>query len=1794
MAPVVSTALSDYLRRPVQVGKLTPNLTVDRVYDMVLHPETYGSLPVQASDITIGNRQGEVGFAGSETLATVQTVTLYVALPDALAGKIDTMLPRVLVTSPTVTVVRYRNGQFNLADIIPPQKPPTKPQPPFRTRVVVSDARVTFRDFDKNLPKNIGPALNAVFCPKVNVDLSGSRTVAFSVTDVRALPGSPTVSRLGGTVTISGTMRRADPGTSPYAPPPGIPFLTLQIHAGNADIAYWLPYIYTPPEIAIAQGRGDADVALILPDRSFKSPVITVNARFWQADASLKTLAKVPFKNSSGSLQFADGGVRFDAHSQILGEMVDAQGAVWNLPEIGGVQKKNTGHPAFHVAVNVPSIPVQRALIAFLPNGQRLPPQLTVGGNAATQVTVSGVTSGNLADLTVIGHIRGVDGSWRGVPGVQNVISDVVFSHGVLQLSHTSATLVGGGSLTGEGTVRLLDRDPTRVGNAVFSAQANGVDLEHLSLLAGINRGDRRTRLRGTGAAQAVGQRLNGRLTAAVNITTQNLFVGRIPVPVARARVLVQDNQYAVSLAQVESPAGIASVSGDVLPAGKLNLRFSTASLDLKTLGNALGFTQIAGTISSTGTVSGTVKQPLVHLVDLVGMNLRLRIPAPNKKTGPRELALDLLRAQNVELSHQRLRLNRPLMVYRFPAAITVSGEVKDLTPTTPKGKFNPRFNLLADVRHLSYEEIQRQFALEPPTALKKKTTKVVPPPADAPNAIAEDANEPDISGSIATATVRLQGTLTDPDVSGKANLGTIVIGSYPFTKGNIVFLYNKRQTEIRSAEVTTSLGSLQASAVLTANGQLSGTFTAPKLVLEELSYLTKGLARFEGTASLAGKLSGTLERPVVTADIAAPALTVAGTTYQDLKADNISFTGGEKGRGGVIQVPSFSFRRQIGAEPSTNDTQVTIQQAQYDLTTGEVGAKMGIKNANASTLIETIRRSNLDDTASGAQVVRALTSLPIPPIDPNTKAPYPLMLFDIPESAVRGRIVGGKFENPEVDADLEAREIHYGDFYAKQLVLKGTLRNKVIDISQLEITQSGATIRGEGRYDPDGTVDAYIESNDASLGLVNNLPGLASFPVRGSVDFTISAKGPSKNPTVTASLQGRDLFFVTGSGLGQTRKNGDVMESGLPVSLLRLEADLTQSNPNQYNIVISDLLLKANDDIVLSADAVIPVNLPGEHDSVALRPLRFNIRTGNERDANNKPINKPIDLAKLADYLQGKATPVAAVTAQGKKAKSKTSEKPEDMPISDVGGNLIANISYGGSLETPTLSGLVAIENGHLRLTSNGGSGHISAIKSFDAALRLDGGNIIFDQFLIKLGGINGQKGDFGSVNVSGQVQIKTLADLEKSLRGQSTAASTDESNAQRTGNYDLAVNFDGLRPVVDNFFGLNEGLKGKVDGTLRVVGGLKYPTIETTKDAPLRITQAEMRLPSAPKETKTSLKPPLFNPKFAIAMVLPDTSTLTTSFTQLIQFRFDIKASKPVSITGHLFPRGGNGTTVATNDADYNLKVDAEFAPQGGRLLLPSSRFTVQRQGTVTVALGGNNPRIEAKDIRATSTISVRRGVSLTSTGNRDALSNPDILTSNSDATTAVSRYDVTMTLNAQLSLLDEADSGRSDSAASKFDMQFTSDPTLPSGTISALVLGTTVADQLQQGVGVDTAVKNFTQQTITNSYLPDFTDQFTGKVGQTLGLEDLSFNYGLDGSYGFDTKKRLSRPFDRFILGYSRTFQQRTDTGQVAPYVFSVNYELYEFKTTRNILPRLQLRFQTDDQHNNTYLLNGTITY
>ncbi len=1754
-APLASAAASGALGREVRIGRLyvndasaKPGLTLGYLWDQFTRRDTLGTLPIVAENVEVAN--GDRLSPGQTPLARARRVTLYVSVPALIAGVSSDALPRLAVERPDIILIRRANGLFNLQELVKPSKGPAKS--PFRSRIEVSDGRVRFTDYASKLR---APQFNAVDGLTGFADL-GARNIRFEV-NARAEAGTVTAQRLTGPLLVSGSAGRGLPGSRSDAPTLASAEFLARVTVAGADLSYFLPYQFDFPAFRITAGRANADISLSGPRRpdgavaigadgkpaKRPAPIVSLNARFGGVGLVASAAPQAPVTNANGTLTFDDGILSLDATARALGDPLRASGTLWNVGDPNGPP------PQAALTIDAPRLSVARVLGA-LPQKQKLPPALALPNAVSVRASVQGA----LNDPVIVAQVAAPSIGFRGVGEARNIAADVTYSRGVVAATKVSANLDGGGTLSGRAGLRFgvlappvkKDGVPLRVlpaneQSAAFAVQAHGVPLATLKLLNGKSALPSNLRLAGTGDVEAVGKSVGGALTLAANVRAANLRVGDARVTTAIARVLVDRNRILIPSARVESPEiGSLLVKGNTDAGGALALQWTASGLDLARIGRLVRQSSLSGSLTATGTVGGTLQDPRVTLRDVIGLNLRYRT-----------FAADIVSGAAITATRSRIALLSPLVVRRFPAVISVSGDVRDFLASAPGRAPDPVLNLTASIRNLDYSEVVRQSG----GAVALPTQGNGAPPA--------------FAGSLRTLTANVAGRVSNPRITGTGAVGRVLVGPYPIDSGSFAFAVRGKEIALSDVRVTASVGTITGGATIASNGEVSGSFAGRNLDLETLSFLTDKSVALGGEVSLFGTFSGTRDRPIVDVRVTPSRVVVAGVPFEDVTLTGLRYIANRAQKVERVEAPLLSFRQ--GA------TLFALRNASFNVKTGRLGAQVSVTDGNLSALIDVLRRSGLASTPSGERIIASLNAFP-----------YPLGgAFAVEKATLAARVANGKLTDIAASGALRASAVQVGAFRADAVTLAGSLTGDVIRVSNFDVQSPQTTVRGSGVADLNGAINFTLDANNIALDLIRAF--VPAFPAVGTLDnVTIRATGPTRTPQIVATLQGRDIDIVGALSESarvaaaqaaldpQAARAENVVNpgggaapatpalQGVRLSLVRADAEIARDAEGNARIVISDITLTKG-----AGELRVSGELPFTYDGW--------------RIPTDQPLSIRAEVPRQNLSVIAALTLPAALVAPGGAANAAA---PQPGIAESIGGTLDGNVVLGGTLAAPRLSGGLTVTDASFRFPRGGAKlpDPINPLNDLDAAIRFDGPNVIVDTLVATLGEPNGRAdANFGTLSAQGRVTLRSLEALLGSGKGGGAGAGARTARApsdgSQFGNLDFTLKLAKLRPVENNLLGLGEAGRGELNGTIAIKGPLLAPTISTPTGEPIVISNSYASLPSKTAKVNGEKSPSPFDPRFDLAFSTDKKSSISKAGL----FQFDVNGAGSIGGTLNRPTLTGSFDTLG----GYFQYVFARFrVDKGGRVDL---RFTAPdaANGGANNSVGVRSGIVASNIVARTTQYANPGAVPSASSRLRDG--GGPIAASTPSAGQRQTRYRISVTIDGPLDIFEDTDTATLD----RLRLSFESDPPLSESQILALI-GTQQQIELLARGDLQSAARLGVTQYLTSGLAPSLFAGIEQGVANTLGLEDFGVEYAPDAPIVLRLSKRFGYPLDRFVVSYSKSFQTRTQPGVPPPYELGLNYDLYELKTLTRYQPRIQIGVQTDEQRDFFTYLRGVITF
>lgn len=1747
--PLLEREASLALERPVHFRKLSPNLSLATLRSAL----TQESLPMVVEGLELGARPNEVRWAGQPWLARVPRLRIQVSPIALQQGKLsENGIQELVVESPEVLLYRTPEGKLSVEDFLPkPKTPPDPTQPPFQTRVRVRDARLHLRDFASlrapgRLEENSVERLDAT------IDLSGTRTLRFIA---RAFPSGTTATRLAGPILLEGTARRNAPGPRPDSPSPQQPLLSLSATVRDADLSYWLGYATPPrPEVTLTRGRADATIAFLLPAEKTTPTTVQAEARFRTLEVSVKTPEKLSFTELAGSATYTDGILTATIAGKALGESFLATGRLSAL---------DSADPRVAATLSMPRVPLQKGLTLLptlkLPKELRLSPLTRLDGATLT---------GSLKNPQVVARLSGLGGQWQGLPTL-TAQANISYTEGMVRATALTATLAGGGVLTGQGHYSLPQR------SGAFEAHLRGAQLSRFAVLQGFQ-----TPPTGQLSADFNGKIIKESLTATGLAQAKSLRIAGLDFPTASARLAVQGKSFQVREGALAGTSGVLRLAGSGEIGGQLALEGHLVGADLGKLTEAFGLPGAGGVVSASAQLTGTEKSPTLLLRDVT-------ILQPYYRFEKHLLFADSAHAERASLrllptGQVRVELDttQPLRIARSPAVIEVAGTI---TGT----KDSAQLNLSAHAKNVELDTLLSQLSDEPGRFAPAWLRKTVGYQALLNDLDWNGIPKPPASGFIRSVNATITGDAKDPQINGDATLGRFLLADFPVETGTLSFQRDEMVLRVHNLNITTETGKVTGELQLAADGALSGTIESKNLDMNALSALTGLVDKQLGiTGALAASLtvSGTRERPILTAKLteakplnpAAPnPIALIGLPVKNLEIGEIRFAPElQEGQPlqGTITLPHIAFQlADTGAE-------LAASAITYDLESRQLSSNLTLTRARFQKIVHVLRDAHVDDTPAGRDFIQSLYNIPSlfdatvaltgnfatrltddGPRDRRARltltSPDLTIQTQGADEAVQGQLsVSATLTDERLD--LDAATLTLADTRTNEPTILRLLRHPSRDIATGETVTTKSWLRLPYNSNEPLEYHLTLDANAIPLDLVRTLaPGALPVPVQGKAAVTIAADGTQETPKITASFFADNLLL--GDNIGYA---GQFNAPPLLVDQLRFQIELLGKNKQDWNLTLSDGRLTHAKEI-LTFEGQLPYD------------------NGNQRIAASRPIGLHVALDDAAGLT------VDTLSQYFRTGGTR------------LRGTIRGNLTLKGSLNAPELDGRLSLTDASARFPNPSqrlSRDVINPIQRLELALELTGKEIRFPKAELTLARlptpIKVERGkpvpivpldklpSAGTLTLEpgSVIRIENLEDFTRLFVRKDEV----QEAPKLRGEFDLKARFAKFQLDTDNASallmnealtrtiggGLAEALKGEIDGQISIQGPLLTPTIATATNQNLKLSELSFRYPANDLPESAQNNALLFNPRFAIALETASDARLT--FSSLLEF----KATGGVTISGDLAAP----------------KIEGVMVPTGGYFQYPLARFTVQRGGELRLTYAkrfeAGQDRLQfdlrAQDVTATAKVMVS-GSAVKSSLATPATFDPNRLSNQIPEELAGRRISVTTSFNGIMQ------NGTTLAQSSKPQGNFirlSSDPSLSEPAILSLLFPVQMLSQLSQN-GIREGASLVTSG-LTGTFLTPLTSQFE----KFFGLENVSLDYGLDGLANVFFIRRLPEPFEKVTIEVRRTFQTRSGTNKLLPELYSLNYEIGQLWRGS----RLQIGTSTNEQRDNQLFLRGTFRY
>jgi len=1458
--------------------------------------------------------------------------------------------------------------------------------------------------------------------------------------------------------------------------------------ATDADAAYWTDYFKAFPQARVIRGRADADVT-VAKLTSKPAPGLPLDLSGHVAirraivDVTDKKVVALPLENVTGTAAFTGAGVSFDAHLSLAGQPLEASGTVFDFAhaQVAVTAKSDRLDPAR----------LSRGLTFLkLPAGVSVSPGPVTAQFTGTAVNPTITVSGSLPSVTYLGN------------RATSVSAQALYANKVLSIPSAAFHLNGTGLAALRATVDLTRARPT----ILLAGTARGLDLAALRLPAGV--GAKNLNLGGLADAQFLADNQGGPLSVVANVAATHLRVRKTTLRSVAGRVAWTTGQaVTITQATLHDALGSAAVSGTLpagVRAGQWDLTVRTAGMNLAELLRPYTKMAVGGRADFDGKILGPASAP-----QAVG---RVRLAEPRYG----RYSADLIGGQ-VAASFNTVRLTN-VTLSRFPTAARINGVVTGLTAANPTLALNVALSQgdVQDFLHLA-----EQASASPKSALT--------------------ASLPNLTGT-AEGVFQVTGRLNSLSAAGHTRVTDATVGGYRLDEASADLSYAGSAFRVKNAVVKSGAATLTARGERTDRGVIGADFAVSGLDLDRLHHFLDPYADVDGTASIAGRLDGTLQSPhVVVRSLVIPNLVVDGQVFQPLSLAGRYDDGVLTQTGApwqfIVAIPRDYAAEAAGqVEYQANSLRLALPTSAHPYRTPALTLSAAIPASapeQLSHVFAIVRSSRWGQTPAGRAFLARLAGLPQP-----VGGTFALPTFTL----------SGPLHALSAQADLSADNLILGDMHvtglnmslayaagakpsghltasAHDLLAAGVpigaatadvdYKNRIVTVHQIRTTSERAFLNASGTANLDGDMKANLDASNIPLALLGTvlpnvspyfqnhpslLPSILGALPREISALSVNASGPTRSPNYLGSINLSNPE-ISAPGTVPTFALDRIRSGAITL------ASATPDGPKV--LTVNDLAAFKNGRLVATLSGTLP-NLSG-----FLAP----------RTAEQAAVPLP-DQDLHADL---KVEDLSALSLLS----------PGLLDAKKTAGQLAASVNFGGG----GLSGLVTVTDASLGLTN------------FETAANKINGIVVLADNKATIQSFAGQSSKGGTFALTGEGDLTK----EGAVRARLTVK-------------DLTVDESGKKSALYEKF--NSSLKAKINGALTLAGPWLTPALATPPGAPLVVSDAVGTLPSASNAATTPGSLPSFDPHFDIAM------------------RFGMGKNKTVSVRSSLLRADADGGVRLTGKLS-DPRLHAGLIVERGQFILPPSTLlkiinptggqenTVQADYPVTGSDG--LPGLQTHvDLTAQAKVSVSPGTlsqyrSVASGGIGEAAPQASVPNfSTGQFGNQSQRYTITAHIHG---ILNDPDPNKLaldlESSPGDLSRQQMLAALVPAGSLLGIVGG---------GAGGQNILESQVKQALGRVVIPSVLSPITDSIGTALGV-DLNVDYDPTLPLFVTVIKQVG---PRLEVTFSRSFGARGPVDQ------TIQPPQYQVKLGYSLNSRLQIGVSTNDQHDNTVSLDGVFRF
>lgn len=489
---------------------------------------------------------------------------------------------------------------------------------------------------------------------------------------------------------------------------------------------------------------------------------------------------------------------------------------------------------------------------------------------------------------------------------------------------------------------------------------------------------------------------------------------------------------------------GLMAVSGKIQQNGELQLTAAGSDINLASVASEYRNKPVIGRAFFTGEITGTLEKPVfrgeveAHHVMASGVGVE-------RISGSVVASRDLIDVDN-------------MVVSKYPGTAVLSGRMVNPFSRAPTVHLN------VELRSVDLEQILQSKGLT------------------------------GVAGGMLSGQASLDGPISNPQAVMQLRVEGISYRDMPVDALEVQAVYERHSINLEKLDVQLGSSSLTASGNISKDGLIDINFSGEKLALSRFNPLLRPYAFVSGSLDAAGRVTGSMNAPNLTAEVGCEGPSVNGQKFT-------RFDGKASWDKGALVFSDISL--------SDGDADYGIPMLSWDPKSDLVELQMLVRHGQAQKVLAILDASPafMGGTSGQLSIGSFLVKIPRP-------------LTGDMEWSLSGSI--SKQESrlmPDLKTNLSVSNMKCGTSTISTVRMDASWKDEVVRLEKLEALDEDTNVEASGSFGPANELAFTVDAHNLTLDTLRQWMAIPQ-NISGSADVTIVASGDARAPKSEAFIE--------------------------------------------------------------------------------------------------------------------------------------------------------------------------------------------------------------------------------------------------------------------------------------------------------------------------------------------------------------------------------------------------------------------------------------------------------------------------------------------------------------------------------------------------------------------------------------------------------------------------------------------------------------------------------------------------